>query len=942
MFLGLAIVIAAGVLFVVNKLRSTHQDDLKDTVTLLSKQVKDLERRMKLLSERVDAQPGETKHVTHHVADPVADPTVESQTAPLASEGRDLPTFNPAGPHAPASPPAAPVELAETAKPANAVKTDLATLPASNVLDAINNLKAQRLASEQRAAMAKQSAQAPSAKTTVEERLGAGVFIWVGGISLILAGAFLVKYSFDNNLITPLMRVLLGTAFGFVLLAAAQFMHKKSRKIASSLAGAAVADLFACLLAANAHYEMIGSTTAFILMFLLTGLAILLSLRHGRLVAILGLVGGFITPAIIGTGTQQVGPLLAYLMLLQIAMTLVSGRRAWVGMTTLTMAGGVVWALVLLFSNLTGSHRFMLELFLIGSAVLYILSASRLASSEREAKQNSPLDTFKIALSSVSAAVVLIAVLVYQGKFGVMDLTMLGLLGAALLVLARLRPTYGTMAWLSGGVSLCTLFAWVMQTYPGGRGLPVQAFWITTLSYGVLYALGSYILMWRSKNERYWATGSVIAAIAFFLMAMGALESVDYNEGVDILPWLQGDYDWAVIAGVLGLLYALLAYPVWRARLLYLQGNAALGMLVSASAIFFALAAQRGLGFPWQLSVWASLAAALAYLVRWQRILYLRNIAAALGLLTTIFLLLPGASGMAYGQRVLINIILPAYAVPAIALGLAAWCLRAKRDAKEGHLLQLLAILIAAVGSLALVRHGFHPVRMHMGDVSLYEWATYSVVALSLGHGLLLWHRWCPGWPQQAMAAILLVLGVFDVIIGAGVIANPLWHNYSVGSWPVLNGLLFVYGVPAVLIALLFFNRPHTKEAAIQKAVSGLLGCVTFVLVFALVSLQVRQYFHHPMLNTDGVSNPEMYSYSVAWIILGIVLVAMGIRFKSRSIRYASLAVMLIAIGKVFLLDTAHLEDLYRVISFLGLGITLMVLGYVYQRFVFKKAAVEM
>ena len=56
------------------------------------------------------------------------------------------------------------------------------------------------------------------------------------------------------------------------------------------------------------------------------------------------------------------------------------------------------------------------------------------------------------------------------------------------------------------------------------------------------------------------------------------------------------------------------------------------------------------------------------------------------------------------------------------------------------------------------------------------------------------------------------------------------------------------------------------------------------------------------------------------------------------SLRYASLLVMLLAVGKVFLFDTAQLKDLYRVVSFLGLGVSLMLLAYLYNRFVFAAA----
>jgi uncharacterized membrane protein len=46
---------------------------------------------------------------------------------------------------------------------------------------------------------------------------------------------------------------------------------------------------------------------------------------------------------------------------------------------------------------------------------------------------------------------------------------------------------------------------------------------------------------------------------------------------------------------------------------------------------------------------------------------------------------------------------------------------------------------------------------------------------------------------------------------------------------------------------------------------------------------------------------------------------------------------MALAVGKVFLVDTARLEGLYRVFSLLGLGVTLMLLAYLYQRFVFVR-----
>ncbi len=51
--------------------------------------------------------------------------------------------------------------------------------------------------------------------------------------------------------------------------------------------------------------------------------------------------------------------------------------------------------------------------------------------------------------------------------------------------------------------------------------------------------------------------------------------------------------------------------------------------------------------------------------------------------------------------------------------------------------------------------------------------------------------------------------------------------------------------------------------------------------------------------------------------------------------RYASLALLMMTVAKVFLIDLSELTGLYRVASFMGLGLILAGIGYLYQRFVF-------
>ncbi|MGH7289060.1 MAG: DUF2339 domain-containing protein, partial [Myxococcota bacterium] len=75
---------------------------------------------------------------------------------------------------------------------------------------------------------------------------------------------------------------------------------------------------------------------------------------------------------------------------------------------------------------------------------------------------------------------------------------------------------------------------------------------------------------------------------------------------------------------------------------------------------------------------------------------------------------------------------------------------------------------------------------------------------------------------------------------------------------------------------------------------------------------------------------------SIAWAVYALVLLGFGVRRASRGLRWASLALLVTTIAKVFLHDLGELEDLYRVASLLGLALSLIAVSLAYQRFVFR------
>ena len=71
---------------------------------------------------------------------------------------------------------------------------------------------------------------------------------------------------------------------------------------------------------------------------------------------------------------------------------------------------------------------------------------------------------------------------------------------------------------------------------------------------------------------------------------------------------------------------------------------------------------------------------------------------------------------------------------------------------------------------------------------------------------------------------------------------------------------------------------------------------------------------------------------SALWALTGIAALAIGLRSNRRLVRYGALGLILMATAKVFLFDLATLSSLYRVASFLALGLLLLVGAFIWQR----------
>ena len=135
--------------------------------------------------------------------------------------------------------------------------------------------------------------------TTLEERLGTRWAVWVGGLALALGGVLLVRYSIEQGVFGPGVRVALGALFALALVAAGEWFRRSERDapvgaipaahIPSILTAAGTVSAFGTVYAAHALYQFIGPAAAFVLLGAIGIATMLAAALHGPALAGLGL-----------------------------------------------------------------------------------------------------------------------------------------------------------------------------------------------------------------------------------------------------------------------------------------------------------------------------------------------------------------------------------------------------------------------------------------------------------------------------------------------------------------------------------------------------------------------------------------------------------------------------------------------------------------------------
>ncbi len=242
-----------------------------------------------------------------------------------------------------------------------------------------------------------------------EQFMGVKLLAWIGGLAAFLAVAFLVKYSFDNNLISPEVRMAIGFITGLGLLVGGVAMSKKDYAVlAHTLCGTGVVILYAVTYACRGvyHFDFFGLIPTFMLMVLITATAFFLAVRlNAMAVAILGMLGGFLTPILVSAQKDNPFGLFGYIAVLNVGLILVAVNRRWLFLVALAAAGTIFMQIGWAAEFFSRERYFEGDKILIALGVLLGFNVLYLAAAWW-AKQRNQLDWWltgaKLALATTA------------------------------------------------------------------------------------------------------------------------------------------------------------------------------------------------------------------------------------------------------------------------------------------------------------------------------------------------------------------------------------------------------------------------------------------------------------------------------------------------------------------------------------------------------------
>jgi uncharacterized membrane protein len=773
-------------------------------------------------------------------------------------------------------------------------------------------------------------------RPSLEERFGTRWVVWVGGLALALGGIFMVRYSIEQGWIGPGVRVALGWLLAAALAGSGEWLRRREpapsaassiANIPSILTAAGTTVAFATVWAAYALYGFLAPGAAFLLLGIVALATLAAAMLHGPALAALGLVGAEVTPLLVASNKPDYWALYLYLAVVTAAAFALARLRLWRWLAIAAVAFGLFWALPdIAEAGAAAPHLFH-------AVAGFILGALLIVAGLWFGPAAIPGRIDAVSSGALAVYLAVAALVVAAQDHSAAATAVFALLTVATIAIAWRTDAAAGAVPVAAALAALVITAWAVDPVtshliasgPGGGSEPsptsIAWHFVLGVVLAAAFAGAGYLIQGRRDHATIpmlWAATGVLAPLAILVALYYRIGGLDRS-----IPF-------AGLALLLAAWFAVAAERLTRrpAR----PGIAAAAALSAAgSAAALALTLTFALEKGWLTIGLALMAPGIAWVAGKRPLPLLRWLAAAAAVLVLARVAWePRIAGSDLGTRPIFNWLLYGYGVPALSFWVAGHLLRRRGDDLPVRILEAAAILFTVLLVFFEIRHAMNGGAIYGATGGLAELALQVSAGLAIAIGL----EWLRGRTGSIVydigAVVVAAITLAAIVIGLGVAENPLVTGAPVGG-PFLNLILLGYGLPAVLAIILALVARRTRPMAYRAVCAA----ASVALALAYLTLQVVRLDHGPVLTTGETTDPEQYTLSAVWLGFGVVLLVVGLLLDSKPARLASAAVVVLTIAKVFLVDMSDLTGIWRARSFIGLGLVLVGIGYLYQHLLF-------
>ena len=784
---------------------------------------------------------------------------------------------------------------------------------------------------------------AAARRTDLETRIGGSWFNRIGIIAIFLGVTFFLKYAVDREWIGPAGRVSIGVAIGLAFLMLGERLRKLYPSYAYGLTGGGIAVLYAAIWFASANkYALLSQTVSFVFMAMVTATATLLAARYNALpIAVLGLIGGFLTPILLSTGVDNQVGLFTYLALLDLGVLALAYSKQWRSLNYMAFISTVLmfagWMLEWYESPKLWPTIVFLTIFFTIFALLAVLY------NVANRRPTSWLD-----LGMVFAN----ALLYFGTSYALLDDHYYGLLGAFALMVAAFYLGLGYFTYQRDSEDSLLVFTFLGLGFLFSvLAIPIQfdQHWVT-----MGWALEGAVMTWiglraNDRTSRYAAL--VVFAIGLTHWIIVDVQDFGYAPGSEFVPLLNRRALSGLVM-VISLAAAALFYRRYGkdgdeersnfAGLLTLAANGlALALLTIDANDFFeqrkALASGRDhsslgnskaltLTMLWTLYGVGALFAGISRNIKPLRFLALLLLAGASIKVLVVDLSYYNSSfhSLAFNQTFV------ACALLVGALASAAWLYSKAEDLESEEREFAFSALVAAANVLAIIA-------LSAEALGYYD----RVQALTSGAAV----AQLENQKQFALSAVWSMFGATALIIGirrgslavrvgslmllalAAAKALTIDLRYYNAAWHTLflNPTFFTFAllICAIAAGLWFYTRYEVGDEK-ERAVIPILLVAANLLAIVSLSAEVMGYFYRerPLVRSESLEelyrlhSTEQFSLSALWLIYGAAALGIAIARGRMSIRWGALILIAIAGLKVVAIDSSFYDAPWHTLIF--------------------------